>query len=507
MNTDSCNSYPLKYANGIQEIPTDLRNFLSELCPQKGIWLNNQGETGENNDSFVLYDPATEEVITLVANGNSTTATRAVDAAEAAFASWSKTPPRFRGEILYRAFTIMHEKAEILAGLIAWENGKSLSDARAEVNYAAEFFRWYSEEAVRGESDFLTAPAGGSRTIITTRPVGICALVTPWNFPAAMATRKIAPALAAGCCVVLKPASTTPLTALAIMHILQEAGLPAGVVNMVPSKDSELISQTWIADSRVRLLSFTGSTPVGRKLLAQSAKRVLKPAMELGGNASFIIGPGANIDKAVAGALVAKFRNGGQACTAANRFYVHSSQAEGFLQAFAKQVEALKVAPAFAPEGSDVGPVISRKAQKYLHELLENALKDGAKILAQAQVPQSPGLFVAPTLLQVDKIDAEIFQKEIFGPLCPVYVYEDETEMLQAANSSEYGLATYVFGELSWALHLAEDLEAGMIGINRGLVSDPAFPFGGVKQSGLGREGGREGMKEYQEIQYFSIDW
>jgi succinate-semialdehyde dehydrogenase/glutarate-semialdehyde dehydrogenase len=383
------------------------------------------------------------------------------------------------------------------------ENGKSLADARAEVAYAAEFFRWFGEEAVRSEGDYSIAPASGARTIVTHQPLGVAALVTPWNFPAAMATRKIGPALAAGCTVVLKPASETPLTALAVADLMKEAGLPDGVVNVVPSTDSGALVGGWLQDERVRMISFTGSTPVGRRLLAQAAERVVNSGMELGGNAPFIVTADADLDEAVKGAMLAKFRNGGQACTAANRFYVHADVADDFVARFGKAVEALKVGP--ASEGSDIGPMITEKAAKEINAKVDAAVAAGARIAHRAPAPE--GWYVAPTILVDVDPDAEILKDEIFGPVAPVVTWTDRDEMLRQVNDTEYGLAAYLYaGRLQDGLKLAEAIEAGMVGVNRGLVSDPSAPFGGVKQSGIGREGARDGIREFQETRYFSVD-
>ena len=342
--------------------------------------------------------------------------------------------------------------------------------------------------------------------MVTHKPIGIAALITPWNFPAAMATRKIAPALAAGCTVVLKMASETPLTALAVMRILKEAGVPDGVVNMVPSQSSADISETWLADPRVRIISFTGSTAVGSLLMQQAAKRIVNSSMELGGNASFIVGANADVDAAVEGTMVAKFRNGGQACTAANRLYVNASVAQEFKEKLCAKVKDLKVGSAFT-EGVEIGPLVNRKALDGLHQLLRDAESEGAEVLASAELPDLEGYFLPPQVIEVKDNSSSLFQNEIFGPIAPILVWSDEEQMLKDVNSTEMGLASYIYGDLQWALRTAEKIDAGMVGVNRGLVSDPAAPFGGVKQSGIGREGGREGVREFQETQYFSVAW
>lgn len=456
--------------------------------------------------TFTVEDPATLEVVAEVADLGVEDARAAVDRAAAAFPAWSRTAPRQRSVVLHRAHELMLRDRERLTILVARENGKSLADAAAEVGYAAEFFRWFSEEAVRPGGEYGEAPAGGVRTLVTHRPVGVAALVTPWNFPAAMATRKIAPALAAGCTVVLKPAAETPLTALAVAELLREAGVPEGVVEVVPTTDAAGVVSTWLADPRVRAVSFTGSTGVGRTLLHQAADRVLNASMELGGNAPVVVTEDADLEAAVAGTMVAKFRNGGQACTAANRIYVHTDVAFDFLARLGAEVEKLSVGP--ATDGAAVGPLISAAALHRVTETVDLAVREGARISHRAALPEAPGYFYPPTVLAGVAPDATILREEIFGPVAPVVVWSDEDELLEQVNDTEYGLAAYVFaGDLGRAIRLGERIEAGMVGINRGLVSDPSAPFGGVKQSGLGREGAREGMREFQETQYLSVDW
>jgi succinate-semialdehyde dehydrogenase/glutarate-semialdehyde dehydrogenase len=456
--------------------------------------------------TFAVEDPATLEVIAQVPDRGTDEALTAVDRAAAAFRAWSRTAPRQRSVVLHRAFELMLRDKDELTVLIARENGKSLADAAAEVGYAAEFFRWFAEEAVRPGGEYGEAPGGGVRSLVAHRPVGVAALVTPWNFPAAMATRKIAPALAAGCTVVLKPAAETPLTALAVARLLTEAGVPDGAVEVVTSTDAAGVVSTWLEDPRVRKVSFTGSTGVGRTLLHQAADRVLNASMELGGNAPVIVTQDADVDAAVAGTMVAKFRNGGQACTAANRIYVHADVAFDFLARFGSEVEKLAVGP--AADGAAIGPLISAGALRRVSEAVDLAVREGARISHQAALPQAPGYFYPPTVLAGVAPDATIMREEIFGPVAPVVVWHDENDMVRQVNDTEYGLAAYVFGaDLGRAVRLGEQIEAGMVGINRGLVSDPSAPFGGVKQSGLGREGARDGIREFQETQYLSIDW
>ncbi|WP_017935676.1 NAD-dependent succinate-semialdehyde dehydrogenase [Nocardioides sp. Iso805N] len=456
--------------------------------------------------TFVVENPATLEPIQEVADLGVSDAISAVDAAHAAFPEWASTAPRRRSDVLRKAFELMLRDRDRLATLISRENGKSIADATAEVTYAAEFFRWFSEEAVRPGGDYGESPAGGTRTIVTHRPVGVAALVTPWNFPAAMATRKIGPALAAGCTAVLKPAEETPLTAFAVGELLLEAGLPEGALQIVPTTDAPSVVGAWLDDARVRKISFTGSTGVGRQLLKQAAERVVNASMELGGNAPFVVAEDADLDAAVAGAMIAKFRNGGQACTAANRLYVHASVAREFSDRLGAAIEKLVVGSAL--DGAEIGPLITARALQRTTATLEQAIDAGARVAAQAQLPDLPGHFLAPTLLTDVDPGAAVVNDELFAPIAPVVTWEDDEQLLGYVNSSEYGLAAYVFsGDLKRAISLAERFDAGMVGVNRGLVSDPAAPFGGVKQSGLGREGAREGLLAFTETQYLSVDW
>ncbi|WP_293780349.1 NAD-dependent succinate-semialdehyde dehydrogenase [uncultured Aeromicrobium sp.] len=455
--------------------------------------------------TFEVHDPATGEVVGTVADATVDEAVRAVDAAAAAFPGWARAATRHRAEILRRCFELIVRDAGELAALITAENGKSVADATAEVHYAAEFFRWFSEEAVRTQGSYGPAPAGGATNVVTQVPVGVAALVTPWNFPAAMAARKVAPALAAGCAVVLKPAEETPLTALALGAILQEAGVGEGVVNVVPTTHAASVVSAWLRDSRVRKISFTGSTAVGRALLRQAADRVVNVSMELGGNAPFVVTADADVDAAVAGAVVAKFRGGGQACTAANRFYVHADVAEDFVAGFSAAVTGLTVGPG-ADRANQVGPVISARARAAIAGLVDDAVAEGARIAVQSTVPET-GWFFPPTVLVDVPMGARILSQEIFGPVAPIVTWTDEAAMLESVNDTEYGLAAYVYADrLQDALRLAEQIDAGMVGINRGVVSDPSAPFGGVKQSGIGREGAHEGMREYQETRYYSVE-
>lgn len=480
--------------------------ILTRLDPEAGILIGGRWRRGSR--SFAVDNPADKTVVARVADGDKTHALDAVSAAVSAAAAWRATSPRSRSEILYRTFEAMRRDADDFVALICAENGKSEADARAEVGYAAEFFRWFAEEGVRTGGQYGEAPAGGVRTVVTHRPVGVAALITPWNFPAAMATRKLAPALAAGCTVVLKPAAETPLTALAVARALEAAGLPDGVVNVVPTTDPAEVVTTWMESPQVRKVSFTGSTGVGRHLLRQASDRIVNASMELGGNAPFVVAADADLEAAVDGAMIAKFRGGGQACTAANRFYVHDSQAFEFTAMLAARVRTLRVGPG-TDARSEIGPLISSRAVENVQGLVDDALGRGARIVAQAVVPHGlSGYFFAPTVLGDVAPDAAAVQNEIFAPVAPVVTWNKESELLDMVNGTEMGLAAYVYSrDLKWAMQVGEGFDAGMVAVNRGFVSDPSAPFGGMKQSGLGREGAREGLAEYQETQYLSVDW
>jgi succinate-semialdehyde dehydrogenase / glutarate-semialdehyde dehydrogenase len=465
------------------------------------------GEWVKGSATFPVLDPATEEPLAEVADGTVSDALDAVGAAQAALPAWAATPPRQRAEILRKAFELMTARSEQFARLMSAENGKSLRDARGEAAYAAEFFRWYAEEAVRVEGTLMRAPSGANRIITMHQPIGVSLLITPWNFPAAMATRKIGPALAAGCPVVLKPAEDTPLTALALAELLSEAGVPDGVVNVVTTSTPGPVVAAIINDPRVRKLSFTGSTEVGRLLLAQAAKTVVSSSMELGGNAPFIIFDDADVPAAVEGALIAKMRNAGEACTAANRFYVHEAVADEFIATFSARLRSMVVGPGL-DETTEVGPLVNEATRSKVVGLVAGAEADGAAVITGGRAPERRGYFYEPTLLDAVPADSAILSTEIFGPVAPVVRFTDEADAIRWANASEFGLVSYVYTrDLRRGLRVSEALEAGMIGLNRGLVSDPAAPFGGVKQSGLGREGGHEGLNEYTEIKYIATDW
>ncbi len=481
-------------------IPIDLKVPTDLLIG--GRWRgSSSGET------FAVEDPASGETIAEVANGTTDDALAAVEAAHAALPGWSTTAPRDRGEILRRAWELMTEHAEALSELIVHEMGKALPDAQGEIAYAAEFFRWYAEEAVRNQGMVTTAPKGDKRILVVHQPIGVSVLITPWNFPAAMATRKIGPALAAGCPVILKPASDTPLTALAIAALLCEAGVPDGVVNLVTTRQSSDFSKTVLADARVRKLSFTGSTEVGRGLLELAAQQVIDCSMELGGNAPFIVLDDADVDAAVEGAMIAKMRNGGEACTAANRFYVHAAVADEFTRKFTEKMQAMKMGPGLDPE-TRLGPVINQTARSDIAALVDGAVDAGANSVLGGSVPEGKGWFYPATVLDQVPPDAEILRHEIFGPVAPIVRIESDEQAVRLANDTEFGLVSYLYtGDLARGLRVSEALEAGMVGLNKGLVSDPAAPFGGVKQSGIGREGGAEGMHEFLESKYIAVDW
>ena len=482
------------YENLLANVPTDL-------------WIGGKWRKSSDNQRFDVIDPATEKTIASVASATVEDAKAAVDAAAAAFEGWAGRKPRERAEILRKAHELIMRDAERFAKLITLENGKALSDSRGEVAYAAEFFRWYAEEAVRNRGEVSRAPASGARIFVQHKPAGVAVLVTPWNFPAAMATRKIGPALAAGCPVVLKPASDTPLTMLALMPVLEEAGVPAGVVNVVPSRRSGPVVSAMLHDPRVRVVSFTGSTEVGRMLLREAADCVVKPAMELGGNAPFIVFEDADIDAAIDGAMIAKMRNMGEACTAANRFYVHEKVHGEFAKKLTAKMAALKMGNGL-DEGVTLGPLVNAEGRKKVVSLVADAVGKGAKILTGGKAPDGPGYFYPATVLDNVPDSAAMLREEIFGPVASLQTFKSEDEVIKRANDTEYGLMAYLYtGDITRGMRVSEKLDFGMIGLNRGLVSDPAAPFGGMKQSGIGREGAHEGMMEFLETQYVSLSW
>jgi succinate-semialdehyde dehydrogenase / glutarate-semialdehyde dehydrogenase len=470
-----------------------------------GPFIGGAWETG--SEEMPVIDPATETLLAEVGLATPSQGEDAVSAATNAGPAWASTAPRERAEILRRTFELMRAREEELAELVVLENGKAFSDALGEIRYAAEFFRWFSEEAPRIGGEVRTAPAGDKRIMTLRQPVGVSVLVTPWNFPAAMATRKLGPALAAGCTTIVKPASDTPLTTLAVVHLMEEAGLPAGVVNVVVAKGSSGVIEGMLRDPRVRKLSFTGSTEVGQTLLRVAADQVLRVSMELGGNAPFLVFDDADLDLALEGAMVAKMRNAGEACTAANRFLVHESVAPRFSEMLASAMGALKVGPGI-DRSSQVGPMINERSRDEIAALVQEAVDSGADVATGAEVPDRTGFFYAPTVLTGVAPDATILRHEIFGPVAPVVTFASDDEAIAMANDTPHGLISYVFtGDLARGLRLSEAIESGMVGLNRGLVSDPAAPFGGVKQSGIGREGSHDGIEEYLETKYVAVQW
>jgi succinate-semialdehyde dehydrogenase / glutarate-semialdehyde dehydrogenase len=471
------------------------------------LYIGGKFRPASDGGRFDVFDPATEAVIATVADGTTQDAIAAVDAAAEAFDGWAKRSPRERGEVLRKAFELFTAKKEYFARLMTRENGKALVDSRAEAAYAAEFFRWYAEEAPRNIGEVSRAPATGARILVQHKPAGVAVMVTPWNFPAAMGTRKIAPALAAGCTMVLKPASETPLTMLAIAALLAEAGVPPGVVNILPSRKSGAVVRAMLRDPRVRVISFTGSTEVGRRLLHEAADNVVRPAMELGGNAPFLVFEDADLDAAVDGAMIAKMRNMGEACTSANRFYVHEKVHDAFVEKFAAKMRALKVGNGL-DDGVAVGPLVNADTRDKVVSLVEDALGRGARAVCGGTRPNGVGFYYPPTVLVNVPEGARCLSEEIFGPVAPVLTFRTEDEAIAKANATEYGLVSYLYtSDLARGLRVSERLEAGMVGLNRGVVSDPAAPFGGAKQSGLGREGAHEGMLEFLETQYISVSW
>ena len=468
------------------------------------LFIAGRWTEGSSGGRFPVMDPATGEMLASFAIADEADCDAAVEAAAAALPAWSATPPRERGEILRRAFEILTDEKEKLAETIVLENGKSYADALGEANYAIEFFRWFAEEAVRVRGDFRLSPSGDKHILVTHQPIGVALLITPWNFPAAMATRKIAPALAAGCTVILKPARETPLTAAFVVDALQRAGVPDGVVNLVTPVPTGPAVARMLHHPDVRKVSFTGSTEVGRVLLHEAADNVVSASMELGGNAPFVILPGADLDAAVEGALIAKMRNGGSACTAANRFYVHSSLAAEFAEQMATELSSWSVGPGM-DRGNQLGALVSVQERDKVAELVKTAAADGATLVTGGKSSEH-GAFYSPTVLTGVTHGSTITTTEIFGPVTSVIQYDDVDDAVRMANDTIYGLIAYVYGGTAQALSVAQRLDAGMVAVNRAVLSDPAAPFGGMKQSGLGREGSSEGILEFLEEKYIGID-
>jgi succinate-semialdehyde dehydrogenase / glutarate-semialdehyde dehydrogenase len=470
------------------------------------LYIGGQWRDAEGGRTLTVEDPATGEPIAEVADATHADAEAALAAAHEAFRTWRNVAPRERGEILRRAYDLMMERQDELALLMTLEMGKPVAESAAEIGYAANFFRWYAEEAVRIDGRFTTNENGKGRVLTLKQPVGPCVFITPWNFPMAMGTRKVGPALAAGCTCVVKPAKQTPLSMLAMAQILEEAGLPGGVLNIITASRSGEIMEPLIKDPRTRKLSFTGSTPVGKELIKQSAEQILKVSMELGGNAPFLIFDDADMDQAVEGALLAKMRNGGEACTSANRFLVHESVAERFAEALAARMGELKVGRG-TDDGVKVGPLIDESQRSKVEELVRDAVGKGARALTGGRRLDGSGYFFEPTVLADVPAEAELLREEIFGPVAPIITFSSEEEAIERANDTEYGLVCYVFTKnIDRAFRVIEGLETGMIGFNQGMVSNAGAPFGGVKQSGFGREGGPEGIEEYLETKYVAMN-
>ena len=479
---------------------------LDLLAPdRRGLFINGQWREAASGKRFEVKDPADGSVLSDAADAGPEDALAALDAAVAVQSDWAKTAPRERGEILRKAFELLTARADDFAELMSLEMGKTIAEARGELTYGAEFFRWFSEEAVRIQGRWMQAPGGGSRLLTMRKPVGPCLFLLPWNFPLAMGTRKIGPAIAAGCTMVVKPAELTPLTTLALAGLMQEAGLPDGVLNVVTTHHSAALSEALMADERLRKVSFTGSTTVGKVLVRQSAGQLQRMSMELGGNAPFIVFDDADIDAAVDGAMIAKMRNMGEACTAANRFLVQESVAQEFGRKLAERMGSLRVGRG-QEAGVDVGPLIDDKAVESVRQMVNAAVVEGATIMLGGQPVEGPGSFFQPTVLMNVPSEAEINLQEIFGPVAPITTFVTEEEAIERANRTEYGLASYVYTrDLARTIRVSESLQYGMIGINTGLVSNPAAPFGGVKQSGFGREGGFEGIDEYLDTTYVNL--
>ena len=466
-----------------------------------GSWVDSSG-----GKTFPVEDPSTGDVLCEVADASPDDAMKALDAAVAAQEEWAASAPRERSEILRSAFQLMNDRVDDLALLMTLEMGKPIAESKSEIAYAADFFRWFAEQAVRIEGDYTVTANGQGRTIVLRQPVGPCVLITPWNFPAAMGTRKIGPAIAAGCTMVLKPAGLTPLSMNALAGILDEAGLPKGVLNIFTTSSSGSTVGPLLEDRRTRKLSFTGSTEVGRKLMEQASENLLRVSMELGGNAPFIVFEDADLDAAVEGAMIAKMRNLGESCVAANRFYVHESLAEEFSSRLADEMGALKVGRG-TEEGVEVGPLVDQSQQDKVAELVDDAISKGAKSLVGGSKVERPGYFFEPTVLVGVPETARLTREEIFGPVAPIYTFSSDDEAIDRANDTEFGLVAYMFTrDMKRGLRVMEALETGMVGLNKGIVSNPAAPFGGVKHSGFGREGGREGILEYLYVKHVAIE-
>ncbi len=470
------------------------------------LFIGGEWRDSSSGMTLDIEDPSTEEALCAVADGTPEDAAAALDAACAAQAAWGATPPRDRGEILRRTFELMNSRADDLALLMTLEMGKPLAESKGEIVYAAEFLRWFSEQAVRIDGRYAVNPNGSGRLLTMKAPIGPCLLITPWNFPTAMGTRKIGPAVAAGCTMVVKPAQQTPLSMLALAELMTEAGLPAGVLNVITSSSASKVTGPLFDDPRLRKMSFTGSTPIGKKLMEQASKRLIKCSMELGGNAPYIVFDDANLDEAVDQALIAKMRNGGESCVAANRFLVHESVATEFAARLSERLGAMSVGRG-TEDGVQVGPLIDGTQRDKVAELVDDAVGKGAKVMTGGERVGDRGYFYAPTVLSGITHDADLLREEIFGPVAPVATFSTEAEVIEAANATEFGLVAYLFTrDIKRAFRVSEALEVGMLGLNRGLVSNAAAPFGGIKESGFGREGGLEGIDEYVTTKYVAVD-
>ncbi len=468
-----------------------------------GLWVG--GEERAAKSTFEVLNPATDEVLATLASADAADAVAALDAACAVQHEWAATPARERGEILRSVFEMIIERADDFATLMTLEMGKVLAESMGEVKYGAEFFRWFAEEAVRIHGRYTPSPAGTGRIVVTKQPVGPCYAITPWNFPLAMGTRKIGPALAAGCTMIVKPAQETPLTMMLLAKLIDDAGLPKGVLSVLPSNQPREVTTALIEDGRLRKMSFTGSTGVGKALLKQSADALLRTSMELGGNAPFVVFDDADVDAAVEGAMLAKMRNGGEACTAANRLYVANPLLEDFTDKFVKKMGEMSIGNGLDPS-TKLGPLVNPKQVASVQELVNDAVEKGAKVAVGGQAPGGPGNFYPATVLTEVPPNARILKEEVFGPVAPIVGFDTEEQGIAAANDTEYGLASYIYTQsLDRALRVAESIASGMVGVNRGVISDPAAPFGGVKESGFGREGGFEGIDEYLDVKYIAL--
>ena len=480
---------------------SDIHRLLASV--PTGLWIG--GEERPASSTFEVLNPATGEVLIAVGNATAVDALAAMNAACSVQATWAATPARERGEVLRAVFEMIIDRAEDFATLMTLEMGKVLPESMGEVKYGAEFFRWFAEEAVRIGGRYTPSPAGTGRIVVTKQPVGPCFAITPWNFPLAMGTRKIGPALAAGCTMIVKPAQETPLTMLLLAKLMTEAGLPAGVLSVLATDKPREVTTALIDDGRLRKLTFTGSTGVGKALVKQSADKLLRTSMELGGNAPFVVFDDADVDAAVDGAMLAKMRNGGEACTAANRLYVATPLLEEFTDKFVKRMSDMNLGNGLDPSAK-LGPLINPNQLATVQELVDDAVEKGATVAVGGQAPGGPGNFYPATVLVDVPANARILKEEVFGPVAPIVGFDTEEQGIAAANDTEYGLAAYIFtASLDRALRVAEALEAGMVGVNRGVISDPAAPFGGVKESGFGREGGYEGIEEYLDIKYIAL--